>query len=230
MRHAIKNDKQGDLFKELVSLYRSMFSDMDDFARAAWFSVMDESEILSFDVGRGETIEQAEQRHNVKLLAIAAALESLPCAAKEKSTIDSLRSMVNANEKRREPMPEGSEPPPGLSDDAQDILEQTYQTLVREHLTVLGLASRIEGADVQDDGWLRLLKLTFSVIECASHTPPTSSGQFVCIDSMLGPPDAAGWITTSSQVHPPYWIAKTDLHKLQALEATLDGLVRRTRH
>ena len=228
----MNGNEQRDLFKELVRFYRSMFSDMDEFARATWFTVMDESEILSFDVGRGEAIEQAEQRHNVKLLAIAAALESLPCAAKEQSTIDSLRSMAQANEKRREPMhqTEGSEPPPGLSDDAQDILEQTYQTLVREHLTVLGLASRIEGADIQDDGWLRLLKLTFIVIECASHTPPTSPGQSVCIDAMPGTPDAAGWITTSSLVYSPYWIAKADLPKLQALEAALDKLTVRVHH
>jgi hypothetical protein len=112
----------------------------------------------------------------------------------------------------------------------EDILEQTFQEIVREHLSVLGLAYRIEGRDVQDDDWFRLLKLTFNVIECASHTPPTSPGQSVYIDTMPGPPDAAGAITTSRPVHPPYWIPKADLAALWALERALDKLAVGVRH
>lgn len=71
-----------------------MFSGMDDAARALWFTVCDESVILSFDVDHGESPRQAEERHVVKLYAIAAALESLPCASKERGTIDDLRKMA----------------------------------------------------------------------------------------------------------------------------------------
>lgn len=113
-----------------------------------------------------------------------------------------------------------------MSNADQDT-EQTYQALVRDHLTVLGLASRLEGAAVAGDDWLRLLKLTFAVIECASHTLPTTPGESVRIDSVLGAPDAAGWITTATTVQPAYWIPKAELPKLQALESALDGLRRR---
>jgi len=110
------------------------------------------------------------------------------------------------------------------------VAEQTYQVLVREYLTVLGLVSRLEDAYIADDEWLRLLKLTFPVIECASHMRPAVVGESVRIDSIRGAPDRAGWITMSTTVQPAYWIPKADLPKLRRLEVALDGLAPRRRH
>ncbi|MEW6414238.1 MAG: hypothetical protein AB1482_03180 [Pseudomonadota bacterium] len=62
----------------------------------------DESVILGFDVGRGESLMRAEARHAIKLQAIATALSSLLCAGKEARTIEDLRAMANAIQQRHE--------------------------------------------------------------------------------------------------------------------------------
>ena len=55
---------------------------------------MKKNELMSFIVGPGETPDQAMTRYKVKLLAIAAALESLQCAATEQRNIFELRHMA----------------------------------------------------------------------------------------------------------------------------------------
>lgn len=87
-------DERQALYESMITEYRAMFADMNDAARALWFFTMDESVILSFYVGADESPYLAEERHAVKLYAIATALSGLPCAEKERSTIDDLRSMA----------------------------------------------------------------------------------------------------------------------------------------
>lgn len=96
----LDSEERQELFSELVDLYRSDFGGMSDEERSMWFFTMDESVILSYLVEQGQTIPEAEQRHAVKLLAIAHALMALPCAEKEKATIDDLTSMANEIGKR----------------------------------------------------------------------------------------------------------------------------------
>lgn len=109
-------------------------------------------------------------------------------------------------------------------EDVARIAEQIYQAIVQEHLTVLGLASRLEGTHVAGEEWLRLLKLSYPVIECISHVPPDALGGSVCIDSMPGVLDASGRMTLATTVGRVYWIPRADLPKLQKLEAVLDGM------
>lgn len=126
-------DERQALYEGLVDEYRAMFGSMDDAARALWFTVSDESVILSFDVGKGETMEQAEERHNVKLLAIAMALIGLPCAEKERSTINGLYSTVHANEKRREAQRKAAgKDPLTFSSYAADLYRRTMDELKTE--------------------------------------------------------------------------------------------------
>ena len=82
----LDSEERQELFSELVDLYRAYFGGMSDEERSMWFFTMDESIILSYHVEQGQTIPDAEQRHAVKLLAIAHALMVLPCAEKEKAT------------------------------------------------------------------------------------------------------------------------------------------------
>lgn len=107
--------------------------------------------------------------------------------------------------------------------EGEESYEQSIRELTIEYLSVLGLAARLEGKDLEQEDWLRLFKLVWSVIECASHTAPTTPGQSVRIDSVPGEPDAAGWITTATAVQPPYWISKADLPKLWELESALSN-------
>ena len=96
----LDSDQKQELFSELVEFYKSDFGRMSDEERSMWFFTMDESAILTFEVLSGEDIPEAEQRHAVKLLAMAHALMALPCAEKERSTIDDLMTMANAIDKR----------------------------------------------------------------------------------------------------------------------------------
>jgi len=108
----------------------------------------------------------------------------------------------------------------------EDPYEQSIRQLATEYLSVLGLAGRIKGRDLEHEDWLRLFKLAWSVIVCASHTAPMTPGDSVRIDSVLGEPDAAGWITTATAAQPPYWIPKADLSKLWALESVVNDFAR----
>lgn len=89
------------LFQAMVDEYRALFADMNDEARAAWFTAMDESDIVNDDVGRSEFPTQAQERHMVKLHAIAAALRSLPCAEIESARIaDLYRARLDMEQQR----------------------------------------------------------------------------------------------------------------------------------
>lgn len=87
-------EKKDCLFALLLPEYRSLFADMDKLHRTLWFSVNEKNELMSFIVGPGESSDQAMERYKIKLLAIAAALESLPCAAAEQRNIAELRRMA----------------------------------------------------------------------------------------------------------------------------------------
>jgi len=75
--------EKNHLFARLLPEYRDLFVDMDDLNRTLWFAVNEENELMSFIVRSCETADQAIEHYKAKLLAIAAALESLPCAAAE---------------------------------------------------------------------------------------------------------------------------------------------------
>lgn len=87
------SDDDPETYQAAFEAYRAMFAGMSDSGRAAWFFISDESVLLSFEVAEGETPQQAEARHAVKLAAMADALESLPCAKTERGTIADLRRL-----------------------------------------------------------------------------------------------------------------------------------------
>jgi|GEM_PF-4447051 len=95
------NAKHQDFYEATLTSYRRMFSNMDELDRLSFFVSMDESAILGFVVGEGESISDAEARHEVKLLAIAEALSSLPCTAREQRVVEDLRALAAASAKRR---------------------------------------------------------------------------------------------------------------------------------
>lgn len=87
-------EEKDRLFAQLLSEYRELFADMDELNRTLWFAANEENELMSFIVEPGEGTDEAMERYKAKLLAIAAALESLPCASTERRTIDELRHRV----------------------------------------------------------------------------------------------------------------------------------------
>lgn len=125
-----------ELTDSLVKYYQDIFIGMDDLARSTWFMVMDETEILSFDLGPDESLLQAEKRHAVKLHAIATALSGLPCAAKEQRTIEDLQTMANAIYKRHEAQRQASAAPPTAqgTDTEEDPYEKAIRVLKAEGL------------------------------------------------------------------------------------------------
>lgn len=84
------SDERQQLFDILVDFYKDTFSLMSDEQRVAWFLTMDEVVIQRFCVGDEQLVAEAEQKHAVKLLAIAHALMGLPCAQAERRSIDEL--------------------------------------------------------------------------------------------------------------------------------------------
>lgn len=87
-------EEQDRLFSRLQAKYRDLFADMDKLNRTLWFAVNEENELMSFIVGPHETPDQDILRFQLKLRAIAAALESLPCAAAEQRNIAELRHIA----------------------------------------------------------------------------------------------------------------------------------------
>ena len=130
-------EEKNHLFTRLLAEYRELFAGMDELNRTLWFAVNEENELMSFIVGPGETPDQAMPRFQVRLLAIAAALESLPCAATEKRNIAELRLMaanVSTAWPSEEFIPEGEDYLSGLvlmspGEFSQHINELYKQTL-----------------------------------------------------------------------------------------------------
>lgn len=96
------SDERQQLFDILVDFNKDTFRPMADEQRAAWLSTMDEVVVRSFCVGEQQTIAEAEQKHAVKVLAVAHALMGLPCAQAERATIDELLKMGFAAQERAE--------------------------------------------------------------------------------------------------------------------------------
>ncbi|CAM3049515.1 Uncharacterised protein [Ectopseudomonas mendocina] len=90
----MNQEEKDRLFAQLLSEYRELFADMDELNRTLWFAANEENELMSFIVEPGESTDEAMERYKAKLLAIAAALESLPCASTERRTIAELRDRV----------------------------------------------------------------------------------------------------------------------------------------
>lgn len=138
-------DEKDHLFAQLLSEYQDLFSDMDELNRTLWFAVNEENELMSFIVGPGETPDQAIERYKVRLLAIAAALESLPCAADEQRNIAELRHMVTNTSTawpRDSVYPEGKDYLSELAGMAPDEFSQHVDDLYKQTLDQL----RSEGA------------------------------------------------------------------------------------
>lgn len=105
-------EEKDHLFTRLLTEYRELFADMDELNRTLWFAANEENELMSFIVGPGETPDQAMPLYQVKLLAIAAALESLPCASTEQRNIVELRltaARVSATWPAEKATPEGED-------------------------------------------------------------------------------------------------------------------------
>ncbi|MEB0025893.1 hypothetical protein QN375_08935 [Pseudomonas sp. MH9.2] len=128
------------LFARLLPEYRDLFADMDDLNRTLWFAVNEENELMSFIVGSCETADQAIEHYKVKLLAIAAALESLPCAAAEQRNIAELRHMAthaNTAWTSGNVIPEGKDYLSGLARMAPDEFSQHIDELYKQTLEEL---------------------------------------------------------------------------------------------
>lgn len=96
------SDERQRLFDSLVDFYLDTFRPMSDEQRTLWFLTMNESVLQGFCVGEGQPIAEAEQKHAVKLLAIAHALAGLPCCNAERAAIDQLLKMGIAAQERAE--------------------------------------------------------------------------------------------------------------------------------
>jgi hypothetical protein len=96
--------------------------------------------------------------------------------------------------------------------------------LFREHLAILGMASRLQGAIVDDGLRRKLLLLTSRVIDMMRFATPRSPNKYLFITEMRGSPDAYGWISSSHKVSVPFWIPKRELSRLSSIEETLDAL------
>ena len=128
------------LFARLLPGYRSLFADMDELNRTVCFAVNEENDLMSFIVGSGESADQAIERYKVKLLAIAAELESLPCAAAEHLNIANLRHMA-AHTSTEWPaenvIPEGKDYLSDLARMAPDEFSQHIDKLYKQTLEEL---------------------------------------------------------------------------------------------
>lgn len=139
-------EEKDHLFSRLLAEYRDLFADMDELNRTLWFAVNEENELMSFIVGPGETPDQAMPRFNVKLLAIAAALESLPCAATEQRNIAELRHMaahVSTKWPTEEIIPEGEDYLSGLTRMSTGEFSQHIDELYKQTLEDLRSESAI---------------------------------------------------------------------------------------
>lgn len=96
------SDERQQLFDLLVDFYKDTFRPMADEQRVAWLSRMDEVVVRSSCVGEQQSVAEAEQKHAVKVLAIAHALIGLPCAQAERATINELLKMGFAAQERAE--------------------------------------------------------------------------------------------------------------------------------
>lgn len=138
-------EEKEHLFTRLLAEYRDLFAGMDHLNRTLWFAVNEENELMSFIVESGETPDQALPRFKVKLLAIAAALESLPCAAVEERNIAELRHTamhVSTCRPTKDVIPEGEDYLSQLNRMTPEELAQHTDELCRQTLEEL----RSEGA------------------------------------------------------------------------------------
>ena len=96
------NAERQEFYEEMIAKYQEILAGMD-IGNLASFLVSMESSILSFevDVRRGDTYEQAEERHNIKVLAIATALSNHPYGPKFQIAIEALRELAGARLARK---------------------------------------------------------------------------------------------------------------------------------
>lgn len=71
----------------------AMFAEMAPKQRAIWFFVAEESSLLSFPVGPGQTLQEAEAIHAVRLTAMADALAAQPLEKGDQAMVDDLRRL-----------------------------------------------------------------------------------------------------------------------------------------
>ncbi|MGJ7538574.1 MULTISPECIES: hypothetical protein [unclassified Variovorax] len=68
-----KSEKQS-IYESTLRDYLAMFAEMEPKHRAVWFFVAEESSLLSFPIGPGQTLQEARAVHAVRLTAMADAL------------------------------------------------------------------------------------------------------------------------------------------------------------
>lgn len=139
-------EEKDHLFAQRLPEYRDLFSGMDELHRALWFAVNEENELMSFVVEAGEAADQALARYKIKLLAIAAALESLPCAATEKHNIAELRHTAAHTSITRptgDVIPEGQDYLSNLADMTPDELSKHIDELYKQTLVELRSEGKI---------------------------------------------------------------------------------------
>ncbi|MBB1519046.1 hypothetical protein [Aquipseudomonas guryensis] len=130
-------EEKDHLFTRLLIEYQERFAERDELNRTLWLATNEENELMSFIVVPGETADESIERYKVKLLAIAAALESLPCASTEQRNIAELRhtaAHVSATWPAEKATPEGEDYLSGLArmgpgEFSQHIDELYNQTL-----------------------------------------------------------------------------------------------------
>lgn len=99
--------------------------------------------------------------------------------------------------------------------------------LVREHLSVLGLASRVQGAIFDDRLISQLFPLTSRAVASLRFASPRSREKYLHIKEMRGAPDTNSWIADWHQVRVPFWVRKRELSKLRLVEEALDSMDRK---
>jgi hypothetical protein len=88
-----KSAKQS-IYESTFQDYLAMFAEMAPKHRAAWFFVVEESLLLSFPVGLGQTLQEASTEHSIRLTAIADALAAQPPDRGDMATVDDLRRLA----------------------------------------------------------------------------------------------------------------------------------------
>lgn len=96
------SDERQQLFESLVDFYSDTFRHLTEKQRTSWLSEEDELVIMRFCVGDAQTVAEAEQKHAVKLLAIAHALMSARGSHVEREAIDQLLQMGFEAQERAE--------------------------------------------------------------------------------------------------------------------------------
>jgi hypothetical protein len=85
--------EEQSVYEATLRDYSAMFAEMEPKHRAAWFFVAEESSLLSFPVAPGQTLQEAQAIHALRLSAMADALAAQPADRGGNAMVDDLRRL-----------------------------------------------------------------------------------------------------------------------------------------